>query len=95
MCEETRKKTKSRTIKDDKWESKKYIDKSKEHKVKEIIKIRLSMWDLKINYRKREKISIVPAHYVRIGKRVGTSRVCGRDEERTQSNIKHNTEKEW
>ena len=44
-----RDKTKSRTIKDDKWEIKAYTEQSKGDVVKGIIKIRLHTWDLKKN----------------------------------------------
>lgn len=57
LCKETSEKTKSRSIKYNKCDSKKYIGKG--YTGKEIIKTRIHMWDLKMNYRKREKITIV------------------------------------
>ena len=49
LCKEMRNKTKRRSIKGDKWERKVIKD------IKDTIKIRLHMWDLKMNYRKENK----------------------------------------
>ena len=50
-----RQKTKTRTIKDNKWDRKKYIEQCKGDRVKDIIKITLHMWDLEKNYKKEEE----------------------------------------
>ena len=47
-------KTKLRTVQEDKWERKDYITTGDSDLVKDIIKIRLHMWELKNNY-PREK----------------------------------------
>ena len=51
-----------KTVKDDKWERKKYIEQCK-GTVKDIIKIRLQMRDLKKIYEKEEEQHC--AHYVK------------------------------
>ena len=53
-------KTRTRTIKDNKWERKKYIEQRKRDIVKDIIKIRLHMWDLKKNCKKEEEQPLCP-----------------------------------
>ena len=53
-------KTKSRTIKDDKWERKEYIEQCKGDIAKDIIKIGLYMWDLKKDYKKEEEQILCP-----------------------------------
>ena len=87
-------KTKSRTIKDDKWERKEYIEQYTGDIVKDIIKIRLHMWDLKKNYQKEEEKPLCPL--CEIGEDT-TEHVlrCGIDADRKQSNIRNNTEQEW
>ena len=52
LQDEMEQKTKSRTTKDDKWERKKYREQRRGGMVKDIIKMRLHMWDLKKNYKK-------------------------------------------
>ena len=58
-------KTKTRTIKDDEWERKKYIGQCKGDTVKDIIRIRLHMWDLKKNYKTRKRKNNQCVHYVK------------------------------
>ena len=53
-------KTKSRTIKNDKWEKKTYKKQCKGIIVKDIIKIRTHMWVLKRNYKKVEEQPLCP-----------------------------------
>ena len=91
-----RQKTKSRTIKDDKWERKKYIEQSKGVIVKDIIKIRLHMWDLKKNYKEEEALCPLceadgdtTEHVLKYG------RDRGNRKQRKERNIKNNTEEEW
>ena len=48
-------KTKLRTVREDKWERKEYIAKCDGNLVKDIIKIRLHMWELKKNYPREEE----------------------------------------
>ena len=48
-------KFKLRTVREDKWERKDYIAKCDSDLVKEIIKIRLHMWELKKNYPREEE----------------------------------------
>ena len=85
---------KTRTIKDDKWERKKYIEQCKGDIVKDIIKIRLHMWDLKKNYKKEEEQPLCPLCEIEEDTREHVLR-CGRDTDRNQRNIKNNTEEEW
>ena len=87
-------KTKTRTIKDDKWERKKYIEQCKGDIVKDIIKIRLHMWDLKKNYKKEEEQPLCPLCEIEEDTTENVLR-CGRDTDRKQRNIKNNTEEEW
>ena len=60
LQEEMRDKTKCRTIKDDIWDRKKKIEQCKGDIVKDIIKIKLHMQDLKMNYRKEEEQPLRP-----------------------------------
>ena len=83
MCEERRDKTKPRIIKDNEWERKKYINQCKGETVKNIIKIRLHMWDLKKNYGKVEEQPLCPL----CEKEDDTTEhvlQCGRNEDRKQ-----------
>ena len=80
-------KTKTRTIKDDKWERKKYIEQCKGDIVKDIIKIRLHMWDLKKNYKKEEEQPLCPLSEIEEDTTEYVLR-CGRDTDRKQRNIK-------
>ena len=48
-------KTKARTIVEDKWERKKYLQECDSDTIKDVIKIRLHMWQVNCNY-KRDKI---------------------------------------
>ena len=94
MCEERGDKTKSRIIKDNEWERKKYIDQCKRETVKSIIKIRLHMWDLKKNYGTVEEQPPCPLCEKEDSK---TEHVlqCERDEDRKQRNMKDNNDEEW
>ena len=53
-------KTKFRTVRDDKWERKEYITTCDSDLVKDIIKIRLHMWELKKNYQREEEDTKCP-----------------------------------
>ena len=46
------KKTKAKTIAEDKFERKKYLLKRDSHTIKDIIKIRLHTWQINCNYKK-------------------------------------------
>ena len=94
LQDEMGQKTKSRTIKDDKWERKIYIEQCKEDTVKDIIKIRLHMWDLKKNYKKEEEQSLCPLCEIEEDTTKHLIK-CGRATERKQKNIKNNTEEEY
>ena len=50
MIEEMAERTKCRTIENDKWKRKEYIKESNSGIIKDIIWIRLHMWELKANY---------------------------------------------
>ena len=50
MIEEMPGRTKCRTIENDKWRRKEYIKESNSRIIKDVIKIRLHMWELKANY---------------------------------------------
>ena len=53
-------KTKLRTVREDKWERKEYITTCDSDLVKDIIKIRLHMWELKKNYPREEEDTKCP-----------------------------------
>ena len=53
MSEEMAARTKCRTIENDKWGRKEYIKESNSGTIKDIIKIRLHMWELKANYERK------------------------------------------
>lgn len=84
-------KTKSRTNKDDKWERKKYIEQCKGDIVKDIIKMRLYMWDLKRNSKKEEELPLCSLCGI---EQDTTEHVlkCRGGTDRKQRNIKNNTE---
>ena len=88
-----REKTKTRAIKDDKWERKKYIKQCKGDVVKDIIKIRLHMWDLKKNYEKEKEQPLCPLCEIEEDTTEHVLR-CGRDADSKQRNIKYNEERE-
>ena len=94
LWEEMRQKPKPRTIKDNKWERKKYIEQCKTDSVKDIIKIRLHMWDLKGNYQKEEEQPQYPLCKTEDDTTVHVLQ-CGRDRDRKHRNIKNNNEEEW
>ena len=48
-------KTKLRTVREDKWGRKEYIETCDSDLVKDIIKIRLHKWELKMNYPREEE----------------------------------------
>ena len=87
--------TKSRTIKDDKWEGKIYTEQCKGNIAKDIIKIRLHRWAMKY-IRKREIEEERPSCPLCEIEDDTTVHVfkCGRDTDRKQRNIKNNTEEE-
>ena len=72
----------------------KITDKCKGDTVKDIIKIRLHMWDLKKNYRKEEEQPLYPLSAKEDDTRDHVLQ-CGRYEKKQQGNIKDNTEEEW
>ena len=84
-------KTKSITIKDDKWEWKICIEQCKGDIVKDIVKIRLHKWDLKRTYKKDEEPSLCPLCEMEDDATEHVLR-CGRDTDRKQRNIKNNIE---
>ena len=45
-------KTKARTIAEDKWERKKYLQECDSNTMKDVIKTRLHMWQLNCNYKR-------------------------------------------
>ena len=53
MSEEMAGRTKCRTIENDKWGRKEYIKERNSGTIKDIIKIRLHMWELKANYERK------------------------------------------
>ena len=54
MKEYIQEKTKSRTLRKDTWERKQYIKKCESNTIKDVIKIRLHMWNTKCNYKRNE-----------------------------------------
>ena len=50
--EEMENKTKARTIVEDKWERKKYLQECDSDTIKDVIKIRLYMWQVNCNYKR-------------------------------------------
>ena len=53
-------KTKSRTIKDDKWKMKEYILNCNGEDARDIMLIRLHMWEVQINYKKETESVMCP-----------------------------------
>ena len=53
-------KTKSRTICKDQWKRKEYIEICKGDIAKDVMKIRLHMWDLKMNYKRKDEENMCP-----------------------------------
>ena len=54
MKEEMQEKTKCRTLRNDNWERKQYIKKCESNTIKDVIKIRLHMWNTKCNDKRNE-----------------------------------------
>ena len=73
---------------------KKYIEQCKEDIVKDIIKIRLHIWDLRKNYKKEEEQPSRPLCKIEEDTTEHMLR-CGRDTDRKQRNIRNNTEEKW
>ena len=55
-------KTKLRTVREDTWEIKEYIATCNSDLVKDIMKIRLHMWELKKNYLREEEYTTEEVH---------------------------------
>ena len=53
MIEEMAGRTKCRTIENDKWARKEYIEESNSGTIKDTVKIRLQMWELKANNKRK------------------------------------------
>ena len=70
-----------------------YIEQCKGDVAKDIIKIRLYMWNLKKNYKNEEKIILCPLCEIEDT----TEHVLnwGINTDKRQKNIKNNTEEEW
>ena len=60
LTDSLKEKTKARTIQKDKWLMKEYIKNGNEDDIKDILKIRLHMWDVKKNYSKNDTDTIFP-----------------------------------
>ena len=60
LRQEMENKTKSRFVQNDKWEKKKYIDELDGWIAIDVLKIRLNMWPLKMNYKKSNEESLCP-----------------------------------
>ena len=73
---------------------KKYIDQSKRDTVKDIIKVRLHIWNLKKNNRKEEERPLCSLCQIEDDT---TEHVlqCGRDQNRKQKNTEDNKAEEW
>ena len=56
-------KTKARTIVEDKWERKKYLQECDSDTIKDVIKIKLHMWQVNCNYKRDNMTPNV--HYVK------------------------------
>ena len=54
MKEDMHEKTKCCTIQNGKWERKQYIKKCESNIIKDVMKIRLHMWNTKCNYKRNE-----------------------------------------
>ena len=60
MKEDMQEKTKCRTLRKDQWERKQYIQKCESNTIKDVIKIRLHMWNTKCNYKRNELDTTCP-----------------------------------
>ena len=60
MKEDMQEKTKCRTLQNDKWERKQYIKKCESNTIKDVIKIRIHMWNTKCNYKRNELDTTCP-----------------------------------
>ena len=54
MKEDMQEKTKCRELRNDKWERKQYIKKCESNTIKDVIKVRLNMWNTKCKYKRNE-----------------------------------------
>ena len=60
MKEDMQEKTKYRTLQNDKWERKQYIKKYESNTIKDVIEIRLHMWNTQCNYKGNESDTSCP-----------------------------------
>ena len=60
MKEHREKKTKCRTLRNEKWERKQHIKNCESNSIKDVIKIRLHMWNTKCNYERNESDTTCP-----------------------------------
>ena len=85
-------KTRLRTVREDKWERKEYITTSDSDLVKDIIKIRLYMWELKKNYPREENYTKCP---ICNQKEDTTEHVLECQTAKTLHKIRDNTPNQW
>ena len=85
-------KTKLRTVREDKWERKEYITTCDSDLVKDIIKIRLHMWELKKNYPREEEGKKCP---ICNQKEDITEHVLERQTTEKEYKIRDNTPNQW
>ena len=87
-------KTKSRTICKDQWKRKEYIEICKGDIAKDVMKIRLHMWVLKMNYKRKDEENMCPlcnkaedttAHVLE----------CETEHLNRKYRLHNNTEQEW
>ena len=70
LKDDLKEKTKARTIQNVKWKMKEYIKKGNTDDIKDILEIRLHMWDVKRNYPENDTDTICP--------------ICGKEEDTTE-----------
>ena len=87
-------KTKSRTIKEDKWKMKEYILNCHGENARDIMLIRLHMWEVQMNYKKETESVMCPLCE---RKEDTTEHVieCGRENEKMYDLKDEHTKEEW
>ena len=87
-------KPKCPTIQNDKWERKRYIEKCENDALKDVMKIRLHMWNTKCNCKKKKKNeSNITCHLCRTEDTTQHIMVC--QEGNNTYNLLDENEKDW
>ena len=80
------------TLRNDKWERKQYIKKCESNTIKDVIKIRLHMWNTKCNHKRNESGTACPLCKT---EEDNAEHIMVCQEGNNSHNLLHETEKDW